>query len=218
MNRFEMERIAIVGSGGFAREVLTLIEDVNKQRKTYEIIGFIDSDTTKSIHGYPVVGNDEQINNIKEPVSVVLAVGEPHLKRKIRNKYTNPLVKFPTIIHPSVLIGDRYTVAIGDGCIISAGCILTTDIVIKDYVTLNLMCTVGHDTEICSYCSFMPSVNISGEVKVNEGVFVGTGAKIINQLEIGENTIVGAGAVVAKDLPANCTAVGVPAKPIKFDK
>lgn len=211
-----MEKIAIVGSGGFAREVLTLIEDINRQCATYEIVGFIDDDTSMVIHGCPVIGNDEQINNTNEPISVVLAVGEPHLKRKIRNKYTNPLVKFPTIIHPSVLIGDNNTVAIGEGCIICAGCILTTDIIIKDYVTLNLMCTVGHDTEIGNYCSFMPSVNISGEVKIEEGVYVGTGAKIINQLEIGKNTIVGAGAVVAKSLPANCTAVGVPAKPIKF--
>jgi acetyltransferase-like isoleucine patch superfamily enzyme len=45
---------------------------------------------------------------------------------------------------------------------------------------------------------------------------VGTGAQIINLVEIGENTIIGAGAVVSKSLPANCTAVGIPAKPIKF--
>ena len=211
-----MEKIAIVGTGGFAREVLTLIEDLNRQCATYEIVGFIDADTSKVIHGYPVVGDDEHINNSREPISVVIAVGEPHLKRKIRNKYTNPLVKFPTVIHPSVLIGSKNTVTIGDGCIICAGCILTTDIVIKDYVTLNLMCTVGHDTEISDYCSFMPSVNISGEVKIKDGVYVGTGAKIINQLEIGKNTIVGSGAVVAKSLPADCTAVGVPAKPIKY--
>lgn len=211
-----MERIAIVGSGGFAREVLTLIEDINRQCATYEIVGFIDADTSRVIHGYPVFGSDEQVNNTTEPISVILAVGEPYLKRKIRNKYTNPLVNFPTIIHPSVLIGDKNTVAIGDGCIICAGCILTTDIVIKDYVTLNLMCTVGHDTEISNFCSFMPSVNISGEVNIEEGVYVGTGAKIINQLVIGKSTIVGAGAVVAKSLPADCTAVGVPAKPIKY--
>lgn len=40
----------------------------------------------------------------------------------------------------------------------------------------------------------MPSVNISGEVKIGEGVYVGTGAKIINQLEIGEYAIVSVGA------------------------
>jgi len=76
---------------------------------------------------------------------------------------------------------------------------------------------VGHDTKIDDYCSFMPSVNISGEVNIAKSVYVGTGAKIINQVEIGEGTIVGAGAVVSKSLPANCTAVGIPAKPVKFN-
>lgn len=213
-----MEKIAIIGSGGFAREILTLIDDINQRQPTFEVVGFIDSDTSKTIHGYPVIGDDEYVNQVKEPLSVVIAVGEPHLKKKIRNKYTNPLVKFPSLIHPSVLIGSKDTVSVGEGCIICAGCILTTDIKIRDFVTLNLMCTVGHDTEIYNYCSFMPSVNISGEVKVNEGVYAGTGAKIINQLEIGNNTIIGAGAVVAKSLPADCTVVGVPAKPIKFNK
>ena len=211
-----MEKIAIVGSGGFAREILTLINDINRQSKKYEVVGFIGPDKNQIIHGLPVIGTDEEINNTTEPISLVLAVGEPNLKEKIKSKYTNSLVAFPTLVHPSVIIGDSETVKIGNGCIICAGCILTTDIALRDYVTLNLQCTVGHDTIINNYASFMPSVNISGEVNVGKGVYVGTGAKIINQLEIGENTIVGAGAVVAKSLPANCTAVGVPAKPIKF--
>jgi acetyltransferase-like isoleucine patch superfamily enzyme len=79
-----------------------------------------------------------------------------------------------------------------------------------------LSCTVGHDTIIEDYSSFMPSVNISGEVKIGNSVFVGTGSKIINQVEIGKFTIIGAGAVVTRSIPANCTAVGVPAKPIIF--
>lgn len=211
-----MEKIAIVGSGGFAREILTLINDINRQTKKYEFVGFVGFDKNQTMHGYPVIGNDEEINDNEEPISLVIAVGEPNLKEKIRLKYTNPLISFPTLVHPSVIVGDSGSVKIGDGCIICAGCILTTDITLYDFVTLNLQCTVGHDTVINSYASFMPSVNISGEVNVGKGVYVGTGAKIINQLEIGENTIVGAGAVVAKSLPANCTAVGVPAKPIKF--
>lgn len=211
-----MEKIAIVGSGGFAREVLTLINDINRVKPQYEIVGFVGLDMTQTVHGYPVIGNDEEVNLINEPLSLAIAVGEPHMKAKIRSKYNNPLISFPTLIHPSVLIGDSQTVSFGEGCVVCAGCILTTDIQVKDFVTLNLMNTVGHDTVIECYSSFMPSVNISGEVHVHEGVYVGTGAKIINQLEIGEKTIIGAGAVVAKSLPANCTAVGVPAKPIKF--
>ena len=211
-----MKKIAIVGSGGFAREVLTLINDINKQSPIYEFIGFVDSDKSKKIHSYPIIGSDDEVNMITEPLSLVIAVGEPELKKKIRNKYTSPHIDFPTLIHPSVLIGDKNSVYIGEGCVICAGCIITTDIEINNFVTLNLMCTVGHDTIIDNYSSFMPSVNISGEVKINEGVYVGTGAKIINQIEIGEQTIVGAGAVVARTLPSRCTAVGIPAKVIKY--
>ena len=89
---------------------------------------------------------------------------------------------------------------------------------VYNFVILNLGCTVGHDTIIGDYCSFMPSVNISGEVIIENSVYVGTGAKIINLLTIGNSTIVGAGAVVSKSLPEKCTAVGIPAKPIKFHK
>lgn len=211
-----MEKLAIVGSGGFAREVLTLINAINSNTPQYEVIGFVGEDKSQSVHGYPIIGNDDEVNITQEPLSIVISVGEPGLKAKIRSKYNNPVISFPTLVHPSVIIGDKESIKVGQGCIICAGCILTTDINIKDFVTLNLQCTVGHDTVIGDYSSFMPSVNISGEVDIKEGVYVGTGAKIINQVEIGEHTIVGAGAVVAKSLPANCTAIGVPAKPIKF--
>lgn len=211
-----MERIAIVSSGGFAREVLTLISAINEKELRFEIEGFIDYDKSSLVHGYPVIGSDDDVNNTKEPLSIVIAVGEPGLKERIRNKYTNPLISFPTLIHPTAIIADKDSIEIGQGCIICASTIMTTGIKIGDFVTLNLQCTVGHDTVINDYSAFMPSVSISGEVNIGKGVYVGTGAKIINQVEIGENTIVGAGAVVAKSLPANCTAVGIPAKPIKF--
>lgn len=111
---------------------------------------------------------------------------------------------------------DKIFIEIGKRCIICAVTLITTNIKIEDFVILNLGCTVGYDSDIKKYSAFMPSVNISGEVTIGEGVYVGTGAKIINQLEIGEYTIVGAGAVVSRTLPAHCTAVGVPAKVIKI--
>ena len=211
-------KIAILGTGGFAREIATLIQDINNTDSKYELVGFVDNSIEKGtlINGYPVIGNDEEINQTNEPIGLVLAFGEPKIKMKVRSKFSNPLVSFPTIIHPSAIVGDRKLVEIGDGCIICASVIITTNIKIKDYVTLNLQCTVGHDTIIDSYSSFMPSCNISGEVHIGEGVYCGTGVKIINQTDIGEHSIIGAGAVVAKSIPAYCTAVGVPAKPIKF--
>lgn len=51
---------------------------------------------------------------------------------------------------------------------------------------------------------------------IGDNVDIGAGAVIIGGIHIGNNVIIGANAVVNKDLPDNCTAVGVPAKPIKF--
>lgn len=212
-----MKNIAIIGAGGFGREVKTILDSINKVTPSYFFVGFYDEGLQKGeiVNGFPVLGGVEDINEINEDCSIVIAIGDPKIKFSIFNKIRNTKIDFPNVIHPNVLISDDF-VDIGVGNIICAGCIITCNIVIKDFVILNLMCTVGHDTTIASFSSFMPSVNISGEVLIEERVYVGTGAKIINQLEIGQNTIVGAGAVVSKSLPENCTAVGIPAKPIKF--
>ncbi len=211
-----MEKIAIIGSGGFGREVKMLIDQINKANPQFEIVGFFDDHKTSDIiNGIPYLGTLEQAANMTDPISYAIGVGDPKTRKKIVEKLERPEASFPNLIHPSVLFGDD-GVLLGRGNIICAGSIITVNITIRDFVILNLSCTVGHDTVINSYSSFMPSVNISGEVVVGEGVYVGTGAKIINQLEIGEYTIIGAGAVVSKTLPTHCTAVGIPAKPIKF--
>lgn len=213
-----LKDIAIFGVGGFGREVLALIKNINKVAPTYNIVGFFDDgyEKGKMFNDLPNLGKAEELNEWKTPISLAVAIGNPVVKKKVLDKITNPLVDYPTLIHPLAWIGDIEFVEIGKGCIICAGTLITTNIKIEDFVILNLGCTVGHDSVIKKYSAFMPSVNISGEVTVGEGVYVGTGAKIINQLEIGEYSIVGAGAVVSKTLPAKCTAVGVPAKPIKF--
>ena len=59
-----------------------------------------------------------------------------------------------------------------------------------------------------------PGVNLSGNVELGDFVTIGTGAAVIQGLFIGEHTIVGAGASVIRDIEANVTAVGVPARPI----
>ncbi|MDO5655253.1 MAG: acetyltransferase [Flavobacteriaceae bacterium] len=212
-----MEKIAIIGCGGFGREVKMLIDQINSVKNQFEVIGFYDDNLNypEMIHGIPFRGAIENINKIDFKCGVVLGIGTPEIKRQIISKIKNPFVSYPNLIHPTSIIG-KDNVDFGYGNIICAGVIITIDIKLHNFITLNLSCTIGHDTEIEDYCSFMPTVNISGEVKIQEGVYVGTGAKIINQLEIGRNTIIGAGAVVAKSIPANCTAVGIPAKPIKF--
>lgn len=212
-----MKKIVILGAGGFGREVKMLIDQINLIENKYEFIGYYDDGKLKGekINEFPILGNTDDLNAVQEPILVALALGNPMHKEKVVRKINNSKLTFETLIHPSVIIGND-VVTIGKGTVICAGCIITCNINIQDYVIINLACTIGHDTIIENYVSIMPGVNVSGEVNLCEGVYIGTGAKIINQVEIGKNSIIGAGAVVSKSIPENCTAVGIPAKPIKF--
>jgi sugar O-acyltransferase (sialic acid O-acetyltransferase NeuD family) len=212
-----MKKIAIIGAGGFGREVKMLIDQINAVSPKYDFIGYFDDGKEKEslINGFPVLGKVSDLNAVSEVISVVLALGNPNYKKNVVALVENPNIIFETLIHPSVLIGND-EVSIGKGTVICAGSILTCNISIKDFVTINLACTIGHDTVLENFVSLMPAVNVSGEVVLEEAVYVGTGAKIINQVSVGKNTTIGAGAVVSKSIPENCTAVGIPAKPIKF--
>jgi sugar O-acyltransferase (sialic acid O-acetyltransferase NeuD family) len=212
-----MKNIAIFGAGGFGREVHDLIDQINEFKLEWNFVGFFDDNTNtpNTVKGCPYIGGMNVLNSYSEKLYVVIAIGEPETKQKILSSITNPNVLFATLVHPRAILGNSNYLTIGEGSIITAGVVITTNIKIGKHVILNLNCTVGHDTEISDFCAFMPSVNISGDVFIGEKVYVGTGAQIINQLSIGENTTVGAGSVVTKNIPANCVAVGIPAKIIK---
>lgn len=214
----EKRNLVIIGAGGFGREVLQLIKAINdKNQECFNVLGFIDDgvDQGSQLLGLPVLGGIDFLKNMDPKPAVALAIGDPVSKKTIVEQLQG--FEFPELIHPSVAL-NKDELSIGRGALICEGCILTCDIIVGEFVTLNLSCTVGHDTIIKSYCSIMPGNNISGEVLLLEGVYLGTGATIINQTEIGEFSVIGAGAVVSKNIPANCTAVGIPAKPIKFHK
>ena len=211
-----MENIVIIGAGGFGREVKMLIDQINEGSLQYNLLGFYDDSVQKGteVFGLEVLGSVEELNQVTKPTAISIAIGSPKVKKDIKDKLSNPMLSFPRLIHPSVVLGIP-SETIGIGAIICAGTIITVNITIGEFVILNLGCTVGHDTVIGNYCSFMPQSNIAGEVILGEAVYVGMGVGIINQVTVGNNVTLGAGSVVVKNIPSNCLAVGIPAKVIK---
>ena len=134
-----MKDIAIFGVGGFGREVLTLIQDINRVSPQWNIVGFFDDGHEKGemINGVPVLGKTEDLNKWDKELAITIAIGTPRIKKRIVEKINNPLVSFPTLMHPSVLIGDKDYVKIGKGCIICAANIITTNIEIGNYVIVS---------------------------------------------------------------------------------
>ncbi len=210
-----IQPIIIVGAGGFAREVAQLIADVNAQRPTYSLLGYLDDNIAPgtSIGGQTVLGGLDSAQSHAGEVHFVVGVGSPMIKRRLATRLADAGLVLETLVHPSAQVGRD--ICLGKGSVICAGCILTCDITVGTLVTLNLACTVGHDAVISDFVSIAPGSNISGNVTVGQGCDVGTGAATVQGVTLGEWSVVGAGALVATDLPPNITAVGVPAKAIK---
>lgn len=213
-----MNDLIIVGASGFGREVAWLVERINRVTPTWNLLGFMDDNEEiqeSRINGYAVLGKTSDVVHFPDAY-FVCAVGAAKIREKIivRMKEYNPDVRFATVIDPSVEMSDLVT--IGEGTIICAHTIITVNIRIGSHVIINLDCTIGHDAILHDFVTLYPSVNVSGMTEIGRCSELGTGMQIIQGKIVGEGSIIGAGAVVVKDIPSKCTAVGSPAKPIKY--
>ncbi len=214
-----MKDIVILGTSGLAGEVAFLIEDINSAdaETSWHILGLVgpaDGDRSAAAERIPIVGDDDVVLARTSETHIAIGVGEPNLRRILYERFkANAALRFPNLVHPNVA-WQRSTVELGEGNVICAGCVLTTDIMVGHGNYLNLTCTVGHETVIGDYCVINPGANISGRVRIGDACLIGTGATILQGVTIGDAARVGAGAVVTKDVVAGATVVGVPAKPI----
>ena len=212
-----MEKIVIVGAGGFGREVEWLVKRINKINPTYEVIGYADDEKAigEEIGYSKVICTTDELSTTEEDLNVTIAIGNAKVRKMLAEKLsTNTHLKFPNLIDPSVIYDNEETM-LGKGNIICANTIMTVNIKIGNFNIINLDCTIGHDDVLNNYITIYPSVNVSGCVVVDDIVEIGTGTQIIQGLKICSNTIIGASAAVVKNIEESGTYVGVPVKRIK---
>ena len=209
-----MEKVVILGAGGHAREVLWVFEEENRVEPRWDVLGFIDEDILKKggiLCNLPILGDFTWFEGrVSHDAKVISGVGDCSTKRRFAEKAASLGLEFCSVIHPSVTMSNA--VEVGEGTIIAAGTIITTQVKIGNHVTVNLGCTISHDVVIGDYCTIAPGCHISGNVRFEEGVDFGTGATIIQGRSVGAWSTIGAGAVVRDEIPRNVTAVGVPAR------
>ena len=212
-----MTDIIIIGAGGLGKDVQWLLERINEIEETWNILGYVDDGIKAGslVDDLPILGTVDYLLEYERELAVVCAIASAKVRRRIIKKLEqNDKLVFPNVIDPSALLSKR--IKMGKGNIILAGNILSVDIQLEDFCIFNADCTIGHDVVMESYVTVYPSANVSGCVEIGHETEIGTGCHIIQGIKIGSSTIVGAGAVVIRELPPCCTAVGNPAKPVKY--
>ncbi|MBX7155412.1 MAG: acetyltransferase [Bacteriodetes bacterium] len=206
-------KIIIAGAGGFAKEVLMYVHDIYTLKShTFpfqEAVEFMVDDasfTEGSIHGVRILPQSEFS---PDRGKVIIAIGSGKIREKIAGNLPQN-TQYATLIHPTANVS-QWT-SIGEGAVITPGCIITVDTHIGKQSQINFQSCIAHDCTIGDFVTTAPGVRISGNCTVGNHVYFGTNAIIRQGISICDETTIGMGAVILNSLTQPGTYVGNPAR------
>lgn len=196
-----MKNLVIVGAGDLSKEVVWLIEDINKRKPTYLILGFLDDDQAKigtEYYGYKVLGNVDYLDelNKKMQFSAVVAMQDGEIRKKIVENHSN-FKSWESIVHPTAVIANSS--CYGKGSIFFPQVTVSVDSKLGDFGLYYIHSTVCNDCCVGDYVSLMSGASLSEHVMVGERCFLGAGACVYPHKSIGKKSKVSVGSVVDKD-------------------
>lgn len=212
-----MKKVIIIGSGGHAKVVIDIINEINKKNKDIDIIGI----TSKSLSvgelffGLPVLGNDDIIEGYRGKENYFLAMGlggfkDNFLREKVFNAMVGLGMRFLNVIHPSAVISE--TVVFGQGVTIFPGVILNTEVEIGDNTIIATGSSIDHETIIEENVLVSAGVTVGAYAIIGKRSLIALGANVVSGVKIGVDVLVAAGAVVVNDISDNKKVFGIPAK------
>jgi sugar O-acyltransferase (sialic acid O-acetyltransferase NeuD family) len=211
--------VVVIGAGGHAAEVCSYVVDLRRESPAIRLLGCVDDRKPIGRSGpVEIIGDFSMFETLvrTEPgLRCIVAVGDNATRKQLVSRVDalgRPEL-WLTLRHPAALVGQDVT--IGPGTCLAPGSIVTTRVRIGAHVIVNVKASVSHDAVVGDYVNLNPGAAAAGNTRLGEGCYIGAGATVIDQVSVGDWTIVGAGAAVVRDLPANVTAVGVPARVIK---
>ncbi|ODM54953.1 acetyltransferase [Elizabethkingia meningoseptica] len=206
----------ILGAKGFAKEVLEICYQQNILDKLYFYDDVNHDIGDKLFNQFTILKSLDEAKEYFENVDkrFTIGIGGPSLRKLLFERFSTLGGVFTSTISNTAIIG-HYDNYIDSGVNLMQKIIITNSIKIGKGVLINQLSSIGHDVVIEDFVEICPNVSISGNCKIGSETFIGTGAVILPNVTIGKNVVIGAGSVVTKDVPDNCTVVGIPAKIIK---
>lgn len=206
--------LVVLGAGGFARNVLDVVEAANRAHARFRLLGVLDrADQLSPLlarRGCRLLGTEAALEHLE--TCYLIAIADPRIRRRL-DEYARSLGRSATVaVHPAATVSAH--TSLGPGAVVTAGARLASDVVVGRHVHANLNATVGHDARLGDYVTLHPQAAVSGNTDLADGVTIGSGAVVLPGVHIGAGATVGAGAVVTRDVAAGETVVGVPAVPV----
>lgn len=216
--RYAMKHYAVVGAGGYGREVMPLVQQaLNEDVQAGDIRLFFvveGEPEAMDVNGYEIISLDD-FCTISGDRFFNIAIGDSATRERISATLLERGCKpFPVKASNAVVFASSN---ISEGAILSPFVTITANARIGKYFHANIYSYVAHDCVIGDFVTFAPGVKCNGNVVVEDHAYIGTGA-IIKQgssgkpLVIGRGAVVGMGAVVTKNVDAYTTVVGNPAR------
>ncbi len=169
-----MKNIVIIGAGDLGKELVWLIEDINRREPTYLILGFLDDDMSKdtySFYGYKVLGGTGKLEelNRKMPFNAVMAIQDGAVRKKIVEAHPG-FDAWETIIHPTAVVAS--STKVGKGCILFPQVTVSVDSYLGAFGLYYIHSTICNDCWIGNYVSVMANASVSEHAEIESGCLI----------------------------------------------
>lgn len=206
----------ILGSGGFATQLLFNLSEINELKQS-EIIIYTDPQYlpigNKYLIQHQLISDKKELYKILENHNFLIAFSNPSVREKLKNQ----LVAnhgIPTSFISSKSIISNY-VTIGIGSIILANTLIEPNCQIGEYSIINSGVQIFHDSILGEFVELGPGSTLTGGSQIGSRCVIGANATILPKVKICDNVIIGANSTVTKDILSPGTYVGSPALKIK---